>query len=117
MKKINVVKNSRDFDRIIKYGKMVKNKCFVIYYDQNNLDFYRFGISVGKKIGNAVTRNYYKRVMRNVCDNYKNYYSKGRDYIIIVRKACTLLSFSEMEDSFVYLINKIEKEKKNEEKF
>ena len=117
MKKINVVKNSRDFDRIIKNGKVVKNREFVIYYDNNDLGIYRFGISVGKKIGNVVTRNYYKRVLRNVCDNYKNLYSKGRDYIIIVRKACTLLSFSEIEESFVYLINKIEKEKKNEEKY
>lgn len=116
MKKINVVKNSRDFDKIIKNGKMVKNHHFVIYYDNNDLSIYRFGISVGKKIGNAVVRNYYKRVLRNVCDNHKNLYSKTRDYIIIVRKACTLLSFNEMEESFVHLINKIEKEKRNEEK-
>jgi len=116
MKKINVVKNSRDFDRIIKDGNVIKNKHYVMYYGNNDLDIYRIGISVGKKIGNAVTRNYYKRVLRNLCDIHKNLYSKGKDYIIIVRKACTELSFNEMEDSLVYLMNRLEKEKRDEEK-
>lgn len=115
MKKINVVKKSLDFDKIIKEGKIVKNKCFVIYYLNNDIDIYRFGISVGKKIGNAVVRNYYKRIIRNICDNHKKLYSNSRDYIIITRKACTSLSFEEIEKSFVHLINIIEKENKNEE--
>ena len=68
MKKNEVVKNNRDFERIIKEGKYRKNNEFIIYYLANSLDRSRFGISVGKKIGNAVERNYYKRVIRNICD-------------------------------------------------
>ena len=115
MKKCEVVKESRDFDKIIHTGKCVKNNEFVIYYQSNNVDANHFGISVGKKIGNAVTRNYYKRIIRNICDMNKNLYSKGKDYIIIVRKGCTMLDFNGINKSFVYLINKIkEKEKQNE---
>lgn len=115
MKKSDVVKNNDDFNKIISKGQSVKNNDFVIYYDDNSSNINHYGISVGKKIGNAVTRNYYKRITRNICDKNKNLYSKGKDYIIIVRKGCTLQNFNEINESFVYLMKKIkEKENQNE---
>lgn len=112
MKKSDVVKNNRDFDKIIKMGKYVKNNDFIIYYISNNFEKSRFGISVGKKIGNAVVRNYYKRVIRNICDKNKKLYSNSKDYIIIMRKGCSLLSFNEMDNSYVSLIKKIDNKEK-----
>ena len=106
MKKEDIVKNNRDFDNIIKNGKYVKNNEFVIYFIDNDKENSRFGISVSKKIGNAVTRNYYKRIIRNICHNNKFLYSKGKDYIIIMRKGLTLLTFNEANNSFVDLIKK-----------
>ena len=64
MKKLYVVKKQQDFDRIIKKGQIKKNNSYVIYYDKNELPYDRFGISVGKRIGNAVNRNKYKRKLR-----------------------------------------------------
>lgn len=114
MKKCDIVKHSRDFEKIIKQGQFVKNNELIIYYTTNNQNTNHFGISVGKKIGNAVQRNYYKRIIRNICDNNKNLYSNGKDYIIIVRKGCTLKSFIDINKSYVYLIEKIDrKEKEN----
>ena len=107
MKKENIVKNNRDFNNIIQKGKYVKNNEFVIHYVDNNLDHSRFGVSVSKKIGNAVKRNYYKRVIRNICHNNKNLYSKNKDYIIIMKRGLTLLTFEEANKSFSNLISKI----------
>ena len=95
----------------------VKNRAFLIHYGSNNLEYYRFGISVSKKIGKAVIRNYYKRVIRNIVDNHKKLYSNGKDYIIILRKACIEMNFKEIEDSFLQLIGKIEKERENEKQY
>ena len=106
MKKEDIVKNNREFDNIIKKGKYKKNNEFVIYYIDNDKEKSRFGISVSKKIGNAVTRNYYKRIIRNICHKNKNLYSKGKDYIIIMRKGLTLLNFNEANESFIDLIKK-----------
>ena len=107
MKKEEVVKNNRDFDNIIKKGKYIKNNEYVIYYIDNGKEKDRFGISVSKKIGNAVKRNYYKRIIRNICDNSKNLYSKRKDYIIIMRKGLTLLNYSEACESMNDLLKKI----------
>ena len=117
MKKINIVKKNEDFKKTIDLNQSLKNRYLLIHYGSNDLDIYRFGISVSKKIGNSVTRNYYKRIIRNICDNHKKLYSKGKDYIIILRKACTEANYIDIENAFVELINKIEKESGNEEKY
>lgn len=111
MKKINTVKENKIFNEIINLNKCVKDKNLVIYYNKNiKSDNYRFGISVGKKIGCAVIRNQYKRKLRNIIDNNKKLYAKDLDYIIIVRKNCLNLTYAEIEKSFINLINKIKKE-------
>lgn len=107
MKKKNIVKENKDFSRIINCGKRRWNDSFSIYYDKNNCNDYRIGISVSKKIGNAVTRNKIKRQVRNIADKYKNIYQKDKDYIIIIRKNYINLNFSEIEEKYIELINKI----------
>ena len=77
MKKKYVVKHSRDFENIIQNGKCKKNRSFIIHHKPNDLPFDKYGISVSKKLGNAVFRNKYKRIIRNIVDNYKkNYINK-----------------------------------------
>ena len=114
MKKEEIVKNNRDFNHIIQNGKYKKNNEFAIYYMDNKCNKDHYGISVGKKIGNAVKRNYYKRIIRNICDKNKNLYSKGKDYIIIVRKGIISLNYQEISDSYTDLFKQINYRKGNE---
>ena len=116
MKKINVVKSNLEFNNIIKTGKWVKNNYFVVYYKENDLNKYRFGISVGKKVCNAVNRNKLKRKVRNILDNHKNIYSNSIDYIIIIRKSCLLASYQTLEENLINLLRKLEKENRYEKK-
>lgn len=115
MKKCNIVKKKYEFDSIIKNGQILKNGYFVIYFKKNNLNIYRFGISVSKKMGNAVFRNKYKRKIRNIIDNNKKYYQNDMDYIIIMRNGCIDTDFTTMEKMFISLIkNSIFKGDSNE---
>lgn len=75
----------------------------------NNLNYDRYGISVSKKLGNAVYRNKYKRRIRNIVDNYKKIYINKQDYIIILRKSGTEKSFQELEKNFFELMNRLNK--------
>ena len=106
MKKLYIVKNNYQFEDIIKYGNCIKNKYYVIYSKDNNLAYDRFGISVSKKLGNAVVRNHYKRKIRSIIDNYRKLYINKKDYIIIVRKQAINQPFDILETEFVTLINK-----------
>lgn len=116
MRKLYIVKNQRDFDRIIKNGRYRKNNSYVIYYEKNDLPYDRFGISVGKKIGNAVNRNKYKRKLRAIIDNYKKLYVNSRDYIIILRGSAKDKDYETLNKDFLSLINNIRKDIQNNEK-
>jgi len=120
MKKKYIVKEHVDFTNIINKGRYYKGNSFIIYTLKNELDNYRFGISVGKKVGNAVVRNKVKRQMRMIIDNYKKNYQNGIDYIIIIRSNFPNLEYFEIKNSFENVINNINKfkykEKSNESK-
>lgn len=104
MKKQFIVKNNYQFEDIIKTGKYKKNKYFVIYNKDNNLKYDRFGISVSKKLGNAVFRNKYKRKLRAIIDNYRKSYVNHKDYIIILKKEAINMQFELLEKEFVALM-------------
>lgn len=107
MDKLHTVKKSSEFSNIIHNGVFFKNKSYVIYNKDNDFDYYRFGISVSKKLGKAFLRNKYKRQLRFIIDKYKKNYQNGTDYIIIIKNGFIDQDFESKEKDFVYLINKI----------
>lgn len=104
MRKLYIVKNARDFEKIMHQGKCQKNKFYVVYSLENQLPYNRYGISVSKKLGNAVFRNKYKRKIRSIIDNSKKDYLKGKDYIIILRKGAVEESFENLTNNLISLI-------------
>ena len=116
MKKKYIVKEKREFDRIIKKSQCKKNKYFVIYYDKNEESYDKYGISVGKKIGNAVERNKYKRRIRMIINEYKKDYNNSQNYIIILRGSAKDIHYQELQESFFFLMNIIRKDIVNNEK-
>ncbi len=115
MKKINIIKESRDFDRIIHNNKPYKFKDYIIYVERNTNNVYKFGLSVGKKIGNAVNRNKVKRQLKYIIDQKD--YQNNFNCIIIVGKGIKERTFEERKDNLLKSLEnlKLIKEKKYEE--
>ena len=105
MKKINIVKESKDFEKIIKNNKSFRTKYFYIYKQNHEESIYHFGLSVGKKIGNAVRRNKVKRQIREIIS--KNDYQKNFDCIIIVRREINNADFQKMQEDLNFALNKL----------
>ncbi len=106
MKKREVVKEHKDFDLIIEKGRYKKSKNFIIYNKESDYDYPRFGLAVGKKVGNAVTRNKLKRQFRMILTKHKNIFSNYQDYIIIVKRSSLMHSFQELENELINLMEK-----------
>lgn len=115
MNKEHIVKKNLDFQRIIKNNKPYKYKDFVLYIEKNNDHNYRFGFSVGKKIGKAVVRNKIKRQLKNIVS--KKHYQNGFNCIIIVGSNILNKTYSEMENNLLEVLTKLNliKEKRDDQ--
>ena len=105
MKKINVLKESKDFEKIIKNNKSYRSKNFFIYLQHHDENTYHFGLSVGKKIGNAVRRNKIKRQLKEIIS--QNTYQKNFDCIIIVRREINSADFQQIKEDLNYALKKL----------
>ena len=106
MKKKDIIKNNRDFSRIINKNKNVKNKYYSIYYEKTNIKNL-YGISIPTKIGNATIRNKLKRQVKNIIDNNKNYIQSSYNYVIILRKSLLEVDYRSKERELINLFKKI----------
>ncbi|MGM9876164.1 MAG: ribonuclease P protein component [Bacilli bacterium] len=104
MKKLEIIKLSREYTEIINTNKCKRNKYFSVYYRKNN-DKNKYGITVPKKTGTAVIRNKIKRRVKNIIDNNKNIVQKNYDYVIIVKKGIIDLTYQEMEKELLKLLS------------
>ena len=106
MKKINIIKESREFDKIIHTEKALKYKDYIIYlYIDDKITNYKFGLSVGKKVGNAVTRNKIKRQLKSIID--KKDYQNNFKCIIIVGKGIKKKSYIDMQKNLYEAFEKL----------
>src|SRR5690625_4227475 len=107
MKKAYRVKKNSEFQEILKSGKSFANRELVIYYKEKPLQsHFRIGISVGKKIGNAVTRNRIKRCIRESFLQLRENISPQLDIIIIARNPAVDLDCNQIKKSLIHLLRK-----------
>lgn len=109
MKKEYRIRKNEDFQSIIKQRKSLANKKFVMYYRKND-DHLKVGISVSKKLGNAVIRNKIKRQVRMMVQQVFDQNLKT-DFIIIVRYPYLLSSFEDNKKEMFSLYNQIRRKK------
>lgn len=81
-----IINSNKDFQNLYRKGKSIVSKAVVIYVRPNGLPFNRFGITAGKKVGNAVKRNRAKRIIRQAYRENEILFPLGIDIIIVARK-------------------------------
>lgn len=107
LKKQYRIKKNKEFQEIFRTGQSFANRELVIYYrKKNDQKHFRVGISVGKKIGNAVTRNRIKRYIRECFIHLEDNLKQEYDIIIIARNQSVYLSYERLCKSLQHLLRK-----------
>ncbi|CAM3198463.1 ribonuclease P protein component [Filibacter tadaridae] len=116
MNKRQRVKKDKEFQQVFKTGKSIANRQFVVYSlrKEGQIEF-RIGLSVSKKVGNAVTRNRIKRYIRQSFLEMKEEVQDNMDYVIIARHQAAKLDFHETKKSLQHVL-RIAKVLKREKK-
>ena len=77
----------RDFDRVFADRVAAGNGHLVVFVCRNGLDHPRIGLSVGRRIGNAVKRNRVKRLLREAFRLEQHGLPAGVDIVCVVKNA------------------------------
>lgn len=104
MKKVYRVKKEKDFKKLFAIKKTKANKQFVIYYMPKNMQQHiRVGLSVSKKLGNAVVRNKIKRKIRRAFHEMEPLFYENYDIIVIARQPVLEMSVEEIKKSLEHV--------------
>lgn len=107
MRKEQRVKKNEEFQDIFKKGTSIANRQFVLYFlKKDEPQPFRIGISVSKKIGNAVCRNRIKRYVRQSFLELREEVKDQYDYLIIARKPAADMNFHEVKSSLTHVLNR-----------
>jgi len=74
-----------DFQHVLRQGCSVADRNLVVYLAPNELPWSRLGLRVGKRVGNAVCRNAFRRRLREAFRHNLSDLPAGFDIVCIVR--------------------------------
>lgn len=85
MSEFVTIKDNRDFSRVYKKGKSFVSPVLVTYVLKNRSGNLRYGITTGKKVGNAVKRTRARRVIRAAYYELFPSIGNGFDIVFVAR--------------------------------
>ena len=101
------LKTPAEFKAVYDRKRSVSDALLVIYAKENDLGRTRIGLSVSKKIGNAVARNRCKRLFREAFRQSQHELPAGIDFIMIPRNVPREPTVAELGESLVKLVRDV----------
>jgi ribonuclease P protein component len=92
--------DSPEFERVYRQGTAYRGKLFSVHAFPNEHGTPRLGLSVSRKVGNAVTRNAVRRRLREVFQSCISAMSEDLDIVVSAKPAAAGATFEELREEF-----------------
>ena len=81
------LKTSEELDRVFSQKHSAADRVLVVYGAANELTHPRLGLVVSRKVGSAVVRNRFKRLLREAFRLHLDEIPQGMDLVVIPKRA------------------------------
>ena len=88
------IRKRRHFLHIQESGVRFKSRDLIFFFLPSNDEKSRFGLTVSKKVGNAVVRNRVKRLLRESIRTHYHTLSDTYDVVIVAKRSCKTLNIN-----------------------
>ncbi|MGL6196242.1 MAG: ribonuclease P protein component [Thermoguttaceae bacterium] len=109
LKKTDRIRKQDEFQKIYKLRRSVSDSFLILYVFPNGLSKTRLGMSVSRKVGNAVVRNKWKRLIREQFRLNKHTLPVGFDFLFIPKPKTAPIPFQRVGLSLRKLIERVMK--------
>lgn len=100
--------HQRDFDHVFARGRVVSDPILIVHAVWNPDAPTRLGLSVSRRVGCAVIRNRWKRLIREVFRLHRHEFPSHLTLVVRPRKGASP-SFDDVANSLLHLIRRIKK--------
>ncbi|MEM9861518.1 MAG: ribonuclease P protein component [Myxococcota bacterium] len=84
------------FRRVQSTGERTHTKHFLVVQAPGEAPHPRLGVTVTKKVGNAVARNRIKRLLREFFRRHRDWFAGGVDVVFIAKRGAHILSQAQL---------------------
>jgi ribonuclease P protein component len=99
--------DSPEFERVYRQGTAYRGRLFSVHAFPNEHGTPRLGLSVSRKVGNAVARNAVRRRLREVFHSCIPEISGDLDLVVSARPAAADAGFEELREEFSESLGKL----------
>ena len=105
------LRNTAEFQRVYAHRLSAADEVLIVYGFPNDLGRMRLGLSVSRKVGNAVVRNRWKRLIREAFRLHilTGEATEGLDLVVIPQKGIPPAPFDKLRKSFQRNLGKLQR--------
>ena len=94
--KLSRLRKSWEYDHVWKMGCKLHTPHFILLVAENSVGRSRLGLTVSRKVGNAVERNNVKRYLREYFRHKREYFKVFVDFSVVAKRGAASLSGSDV---------------------
>ena len=110
---IETIKKNEEFQTIFRQGHSIQGRYLVVYFLRNQFTYNRFGFCSGAKLGTAVRRNRFKRLLREAARLVAPFTLIGWDLILVARGGMKSANLSSIIHEYKQILGRADLLKKD----